>query len=64
MGSEDLEMFVLDTDCGVGIIKPNGTQKLFQCSENIYDYQIFSKYRKEALNMISVDEFKKRENII
>ena len=64
MEREDLEMFVIDTDCGVGIIKPNGTQKLFQCSENIYDYQIFSKYRKEALNMISVDEFKKRENII
>ena len=55
---KDLEMFVVDADWGLGIIRPNRNQKLFKCSENIYDYDVFSKHRKEALNLISVEEFK------
>jgi len=61
MEREDLEMFVIDTDCGVGVIKPNSKQKNFQCAEDIYNYKIFNKYRKEALNLISIDEFKKKK---
>jgi hypothetical protein len=60
---DDIEMFVVDVDAGVGVLIPNSKQKLFQCSENIYDYKIFNKYRKEALNLISVDEFKKKEAV-
>ena len=61
MNREDMHMFVVDTDCGVGVIKPDGRQKLFVCQENIYDFKVFNKHRKEALNLISVDEFKKNE---
>lgn len=56
---EDVEMFVIDVDFGVGILKPNRKQELFKCSENIYDYNVFNKYRREALNLISYEDFKK-----
>jgi hypothetical protein len=57
MEREDLDIFVIDTDCGVGVINPNGKQKIFSCSEDIYNYDNFVKYRKEALNLITIDEF-------
>jgi SAM-dependent methyltransferase len=58
---DDLEMFVVDTDHGVGVLKSNGKQKKLQCPEDIYTYNVFNQYRKEILNLISVEEFKKRE---
>ena len=59
MEREDLGMFVVNTDCGVGVVNPSGRQKPFRCSEDIYNYKVFEKYRKEALNLISVGEFEK-----
>jgi hypothetical protein len=58
---DDLEMFVVDTDHGVGVLKSNRIQKKLQCPDNIYTYKIFDQYRKEVLNLISVDEFLRSE---
>ena len=55
----DLRSFVVDTDWGVGVINPKGVQKLFSCNEDIYDYNVFQKYRKEALNLLTLEEFYK-----
>jgi len=55
--NSNLKMFVIDTDCGVGIIIPNQQQYLFSCDEDIYDYNVFDRYRKKALNLISENEW-------
>ena len=55
--NENIEMFTIDVDCGIGIVIPGRKQKLFSCKENIYEYEVFSKYRKEALNLISENEW-------
>jgi len=52
---EDLEMFVVDTDWGVGLIR-RGTQKLLQIPD-VMDYEVFAKNREEALNLISCEAF-------
>lgn len=62
MENENLEMFTIDTDCGVGIVIPQRKQKLFACKENIYEYSVFNKYRKEALNLISENDWLKKYN--
>lgn len=55
----DLDICTVDTDEGCGIIK-KGTQTLLTVSEdtNVYEYEFLSNNRKEALNLISVDDFK------
>ena len=60
MERDDLEMFVVDTDWGVGVIKPNSNQTKFTCNEDIYNYNVFTKYRKDALNLISLTNFKRK----
>jgi hypothetical protein len=54
---KDLNMFVIDSDWGIGVIDPKGTQQIFSCDENIYEYSVFQKYRKEALNLITLQDF-------
>lgn len=54
----DLEMFVIDADYGVGIIRPDKQQKTFEHPEIINDYNLFEKHKKMALNLISVKEWK------
>ena len=55
----DLDICTVDTDEGCGIIK-KGTQTLLTVSEdtNVYEYEFLANNRKEALNLISVDDFK------
>jgi len=52
---DDLEMFCVDCDWGVGVIK-KGSQKLLD--KDIPDYNAFNKYRVEALNLISPKDFR------
>ena len=54
-----LEMYVIDTDQGCGIIRQN---KTWHAKGFIQDYtwENFVKYRKEWLNLISVEEFKEK----
>ncbi len=56
----DLEMYVIDTDWGVGVIR-NGNQELFPSESiniNELNYELLEKNRKELLNLISVDKYK------
>lgn len=53
---DDLEMFVVDTDCGCGIIRA-GTQKKLQVSTELTWSGLVAN-RQEWLNLISVDQFR------
>jgi hypothetical protein len=61
MTRPDLEMYVIDTDWGVGVIR-NGSQELFP-SENInideLKYELLENNREELLNLIPVGKYKK-----
>lgn len=54
---DDLEMYTVDTDHGCGIIK-RGSQELLNFTEHM-TFQNLEKNRKEWLNLISVDDFRK-----
>jgi hypothetical protein len=56
---KDLEMFVVDTDYGCGIIK-KGIQQTLSVSENDITFSNLEKNRKEWLNLIDVEEFFKK----
>jgi hypothetical protein len=57
----DIDICTVNTDEGCGIIK-KGSQKLLVVDENtnIEEYSFLENNRKEALNLISVDEFKQK----
>lgn len=53
----DLEMCVIDTDWGCGIVRQDGEgQDVIELPDN-YSYTDFQQYRKEWLNLISEQEF-------
>lgn len=56
---KDLEMFVVDTDYGCGIIK-KGVQEVLNLSESQITFLNLEKNREEWLNLISVNEFLKK----
>ncbi len=62
MTRPDLTMCVIDTDWGIGVIK-EGSQELYP-SENLnineLKYDLLENKRTELLNLISVDNFKKK----
>lgn len=53
----DLTMFVVDTDCGCGIIQ-RGNQKLLEINKPVV-YENLAENRKEWLNLITVKEWLK-----
>lgn len=57
----NLEINVVDTDWGVGIVKV-GSQELYNKApiETCLDYYYFDQNREEILNIISVDDFYKK----
>jgi len=57
----DLDICTVNTDEGCGIIK-KGKQQLLVVDENtdVNDYSFLEKNRKDALNLISVSEFKQK----
>lgn len=72
------EVYTIDSDWGVGVIKPKpqneGVWEYMMDKEaemsndeirtrSLYEWDTFDKYRKGALNLISVEEFLKREKI-
>ena len=61
MENPDLDICTVNTDEGCGIIK-RGKQDLLVVDKDIdvYDYNFLEKNRKNALNLISVDEFKNK----
>lgn len=52
---DNLDMCVIDTDWGIGIIK-KGKQSIINIPDDI-DYWYFSENRKELLNLMTIDEF-------
>lgn len=57
----NIEICTVDTDEGCGIIrKSNQVLLKVEENENIYDYSFLEKNRVKALNLISVEEFKKK----
>ena len=52
---EDLEMFVVDTDYGCGVIR-KGKQNLINVTEEL-SWELLDNNRKELLNLISVENF-------
>jgi hypothetical protein len=57
----DIEICTVNTDEGCGIIR-KGTQELLIIdeSENMYDYSFLENNRIKALNLISVEEFRRK----
>ena len=53
---EDLNMAVVNTDYGVGIIK-KGKQNLLNLDNKTLDYTNLEVNRKDWLNLISIEEF-------
>lgn len=54
----DLDMVVVDTDFGCGVIS-RGTQELISVEEEL-NYDLLDRRRTEILNLISIDEFLKK----
>lgn len=54
---EDLGLFVIDTDWGIGVIDPSKKQNKLCCTKDIFDYKVFSTMKKEVLNLISVEDW-------
>ena len=57
---KDLEMFVVDTDYGCGIIR-TGEQELIELNDKL-TYENLDANRKEWLNLISIENFKEKIN--
>lgn len=60
-----VDLVTVDTDWGVGILKPNPKDQWIPFYVKNYDgtWEYFNKYRKELLNLISPEGFLKREQI-
>jgi hypothetical protein len=59
----NLEMNVVDTDWGVGVIR-RGNQEVYN-QDNLYtclEWNYFDNNREELMNIISVDEFYNKYN--
>lgn len=56
----DLEMMVVDADWGCGIVR-RGKQSLYKNDPQLQlEYEYFNIYRKEILNLISIEQFEKK----
>jgi hypothetical protein len=57
----DIDICTVNTDEGCGIIR-KGSQKILEVDENtnIEEYSFLENNRKEALNLISIEEFKQK----
>lgn len=59
--NSDLSVYVVDSDCGCGVIKP-GSQKLYDSVPITVakTYWYYANNKKELMNIISVEEFKQK----
>lgn len=57
INSPDLQMYVVDTDWGVGVIH-KGKQDCYKLKKKKLEYSLLEKDRGKALNLISVEDFK------
>jgi hypothetical protein len=58
----DLDMQVIDSDCGMGIIKKGMQSTFIPTNPNTkIDYSFYKQNKKELVNTVSVADFRKRE---
>ena len=67
--NKEIDLYTIDTDWGCGVIIPNPNPKLdgrtaaaIQAWQHNPSWEIFDMYRKELLNLISVEDFKTKLN--
>jgi hypothetical protein len=61
---KNVEKFVVDTDFGVGVIKPKGKVEInYDASMKKLSYDDLEQNRKKVLNLITVQEFKNWLNV-
>ncbi|MDO8641774.1 MAG: class I SAM-dependent methyltransferase [Nitrosarchaeum sp.] len=53
----DILMYTIDADEGICVIRPNKKQELFKCDETVIDFNLLCKYRKQILNLVSLEEW-------
>jgi hypothetical protein len=58
----DLFICTVDTDYGIGIIK-RGSQNCCEFDNPYYEYRQFEKNKKDYLNLVSIEEYKRIFNI-
>lgn len=54
---DDLEIFTIDTDQGLCIIRYGSQKKINLNLKECLNFNFFSKHRKMCLNLISINEF-------
>jgi len=59
---ENISLCTIDIDEGIGVIKPNGRQKLLKCADKDVNFNFLCKRRKEILNLVTIEEWKRAEN--
>jgi len=55
---DDLDIKVIDTDLGCGLVRP-GKSIPYNTNENYLEYSYYTSHKKELMNIITVEEFKK-----
>lgn len=58
---DDLEMYVVNTDWGCGILRPGTQEKYLTRDPCFLDWSYYRRYRHEMMNIISTTEFWDRE---
>ena len=57
MAREDLQMYVVDTDEGCGVVQ-RGEQKVYpKVDQDLINYSYFNENRNDILNLISINTF-------
>ena len=60
---EDLNMYVVDTDYGCGVVRRGKQNTLDIDLDKDLSYEIFEKNKTEWLNLITPEDFKKKESL-
>jgi hypothetical protein len=61
MTRPDMFMYTVDTDFGVGVIRPVGSQKLLDLGNDPLTYATFAKRKRDALKLVTVEQFQRIE---
>ena len=64
MTREDLFMYTVDTDFGVGIIHKGGRQDMFRLDNDPFNFTTFDKRRASLLRLVTPEKFQKIERAI
>lgn len=61
-----VDLYTVNTDWGVGVVKPNPDNKWIPYQVKYYDgtWKYFDEHRRDILNLISPEEFLERESLV